>query len=155
LNGGQIPNPNVVRVAPSTGYHRVEGNRRASCNGPVSDLTPPKSLASRFATFSSLYGGGVCTGAARVHGRHAGAVANFLHHGALADRAAGRGQVGTSTHPLNHMHRRWRGEDGEEGCRPQRYTAMKKLRIVILRFGTRDRNWSLNDGQIQNPSARL
>jgi hypothetical protein len=29
LNEGQIPNPNVVRVAPGTGYHRVEGNRRA------------------------------------------------------------------------------------------------------------------------------
>jgi hypothetical protein len=32
-------------------------------------------------------------------------------------------------------------------------TAMKKLRIVILGFGAR--NWSLNDGQIQNPPARL
>jgi hypothetical protein len=28
LNDGQIPNPNVVRVASGTGYHRVEGNRR-------------------------------------------------------------------------------------------------------------------------------
>jgi hypothetical protein len=34
LNDGQIPNPNVARVAPGTGYHRVEGNRRASRNGP-------------------------------------------------------------------------------------------------------------------------
>jgi hypothetical protein len=40
LNDGQSPNPNVVRVAPGTGYHRVEGNRRASRNGPVSDLPP-------------------------------------------------------------------------------------------------------------------
>ena len=40
LNDGQIPNPNVVRVAPGTGYHRAEGNRRASRNGPVSDLPP-------------------------------------------------------------------------------------------------------------------
>jgi hypothetical protein len=40
LNDGQIPNPNVVRVALGTGYHRVEGNRRASRNGRVSDLPP-------------------------------------------------------------------------------------------------------------------
>jgi hypothetical protein len=33
LNDGQIPNPNVVRVALGTGYHRVELNRRASRNG--------------------------------------------------------------------------------------------------------------------------
>ena len=38
-----IPNPNVVRVARGTGYHRVEGNWRASRNGPVSDL-PPETL---------------------------------------------------------------------------------------------------------------
>jgi hypothetical protein len=29
---------------------------------------------------------------------------------------------------------------------------MKKLRIVILGLARRDRKWSLNDGQIQNPS---
>jgi hypothetical protein len=40
LNDGQIPNPNVVRIAPGTRYHRVEGKRRASRNGPVSDLPP-------------------------------------------------------------------------------------------------------------------
>jgi hypothetical protein len=40
LNDGQIPNPNVARVALGTGYQRVEGNRRASRNGPVSDLPP-------------------------------------------------------------------------------------------------------------------
>ena len=34
LNDGQIPNPNVARVAPGTEYHRVEENRRASRNGP-------------------------------------------------------------------------------------------------------------------------
>jgi hypothetical protein len=39
-NDGQIPNPTVVRVAPGTSYYRVEGNRRASRNGPVSDLPP-------------------------------------------------------------------------------------------------------------------
>ena len=39
LNDGQIPNPNGVRVAPGTGYHRVEGNRRVSRDGPVSDLS--------------------------------------------------------------------------------------------------------------------
>jgi hypothetical protein len=36
LNDRQIPNPNVVRVAFGTGYHRVEGNRRASRNRRVS-----------------------------------------------------------------------------------------------------------------------
>jgi hypothetical protein len=40
LNDGQIPNPNVVRVALGTGYNRVEGNRRASRNGRASDLPP-------------------------------------------------------------------------------------------------------------------
>jgi hypothetical protein len=40
LNEGQIPNVRVVRVALGTGYHRVEGNRRASRNGRVSDLPP-------------------------------------------------------------------------------------------------------------------
>jgi hypothetical protein len=40
LNEEQIPNPNVVRVAPGTGYNRVEGNRRASRNGRVSDPPP-------------------------------------------------------------------------------------------------------------------
>jgi hypothetical protein len=49
LNDGQIPNRRVIRVHVSTGYHRVEGNRRASCNGPVSDL-PPETPTSRFAT---------------------------------------------------------------------------------------------------------
>jgi hypothetical protein len=37
---GQIPNFRGVRVHVSTGYHRVEGNRRASRNGLVSDLPP-------------------------------------------------------------------------------------------------------------------
>jgi hypothetical protein len=54
LNDGQIPIPDVIRVALGTGYHRVEGSRRASRNGPVSDL-PPETLTSRFATFPSLY----------------------------------------------------------------------------------------------------
>jgi hypothetical protein len=41
-------------------------------------------------------------------------------------------------------------------CVCESHTTMQKLRIVILRFGTaRDRNWCLNDGRIQNPSARL
>jgi hypothetical protein len=38
LNDGQIPNVRAVRVHVSTGYNRVEGNRRASRNGLVSDL---------------------------------------------------------------------------------------------------------------------
>jgi hypothetical protein len=50
---GPIPNPNVVRVAPGTGNHRVEGNRRASRNGLVA-ISHPQSLPSRFATFASL-----------------------------------------------------------------------------------------------------
>ena len=40
LNDGQIPNFRGVRVASDTGYNRVEGNRRASRNGPVSDPPP-------------------------------------------------------------------------------------------------------------------
>jgi hypothetical protein len=40
LKDGQISIPNFVRVADGTGYHRGEGNRRASRNGPVSDLPP-------------------------------------------------------------------------------------------------------------------
>jgi hypothetical protein len=44
-NEGQIPNTRGVRVHVSTGYHRVEGNRRASRNGRVSDL-PPETLRS-------------------------------------------------------------------------------------------------------------
>ena len=40
LNEGKIPHFRGVRVALGTGYHRVEGNRRAWRNGPVSDLPP-------------------------------------------------------------------------------------------------------------------
>jgi hypothetical protein len=40
LNDAQSPNPNVVRVASGTRYHRVAGDRRASRNGRVSDLPP-------------------------------------------------------------------------------------------------------------------
>jgi hypothetical protein len=40
LDDGRIPNPSVVRVAPGTRYYRVEGNRRASRTGLVSDLPP-------------------------------------------------------------------------------------------------------------------
>ena len=43
------------RVFASTGYNRVERDRRASRNGRVSDLPPEvKSLTLRFATVSSL-----------------------------------------------------------------------------------------------------
>jgi hypothetical protein len=52
LNDGQTPNPNVVCVALGTRYSRVEGNRRASRNGRVSDPHPEESLTSRFATFA-------------------------------------------------------------------------------------------------------
>jgi hypothetical protein len=37
---GHIPNVHGVRVHVGTGYNRVEGNRRASRNGRVSDLPP-------------------------------------------------------------------------------------------------------------------
>jgi hypothetical protein len=40
LEDGRIPNSRGVRVALSTGYKSVEGSRRASRNGPVSDLPP-------------------------------------------------------------------------------------------------------------------
>jgi hypothetical protein len=43
----QIPNPNVVRVAPGTGNRRVGGNRRASRNGSVSDPHNPLRYDSR------------------------------------------------------------------------------------------------------------
>jgi hypothetical protein len=44
LNDGQITTPNGVRVAPGTVYHRVEGNRWASCIGRVSELPPENPL---------------------------------------------------------------------------------------------------------------
>jgi hypothetical protein len=43
LNEGRAPNCRGVRVHVSTGYSRVEGNRRASRNGRVSDI-PLESL---------------------------------------------------------------------------------------------------------------
>ena len=46
LNDGQIPNPNVARVAPGMVYHRVEGNRRASRNGP-GERSPTRNPSSR------------------------------------------------------------------------------------------------------------
>jgi hypothetical protein len=66
LNDGQIPNPNGVRVAPGTGYHRVEGNQRESRNGPVSDLPPeiPKVTSRNFCVtvgFASSVAGWNCT----------------------------------------------------------------------------------------------
>jgi hypothetical protein len=50
--------PNVVRVAPGTGYHRVEGNRRASRDGPVGDLPPEIPSSHDSLTFPSLYAHG-------------------------------------------------------------------------------------------------
>jgi hypothetical protein len=52
LNDGQIPNVRVVRVRVSTGYTRVEGNRRASRNGRVSS-SPTEIPTIRL--FPSLY----------------------------------------------------------------------------------------------------
>jgi hypothetical protein len=48
LNDGQIPNSRGVRVHVSTGYNRVEGNRRAPRNGRVS--CSPTRNPLRFAT---------------------------------------------------------------------------------------------------------
>ena len=42
LNDAQIPNCRGVHVALGTGYSRVEGNRRASRNGRVSDRSPTR-----------------------------------------------------------------------------------------------------------------
>jgi hypothetical protein len=54
LNNGQIPNPSVVRVAYGTGYHRGEGNRRASGNGPVSEPPPENPNVTDSLSFASL-----------------------------------------------------------------------------------------------------
>jgi hypothetical protein len=51
LNEEHTPNFRGVRVHVSTGYKRVEGNRRASRNGRVSDLPPEINVNERFATF--------------------------------------------------------------------------------------------------------
>jgi hypothetical protein len=103
LNDGQTPSPNVVRVAPGTGYCRVEGNRRASRNGRVSDL-PPETTNVTIRTFS------------------------------IAVRAVGMGHA-------------------EQGGGVQR---CRSCECVAEEFGTwRNRKWSLNDGQIRFPSARL
>jgi hypothetical protein len=51
LNDGQIPHFRGVRVHVSPGYHRAEGNRRASRSCLVSDLHP-KPPTTRFANFS-------------------------------------------------------------------------------------------------------
>ena len=84
LNDGQIPNVRGVRVHVRTGYHRVEGNRRASRNGP--DLSHPNPLNDS-QTFSIAVGGG---GARAAHGgrRPAGAAAALGRRGA-ASRAGG------------------------------------------------------------------
>ena len=92
MNDGQIPNPNVVRTAPGTRYHRVEGNRRASRNGRVSDLPPetPHVYYVSFydsLTFASLPAGGELCGSE-------GACARARRH-----RAAGGGGPG-ETLPL-------------------------------------------------------
>jgi hypothetical protein len=60
LNDGQIPNFRGVRVHASSGYNRVEGNRR----GLVSAL-PPKSLRYDSQTFPSLVYGGALSAAPR------------------------------------------------------------------------------------------
>jgi hypothetical protein len=67
LNEGQISqNCRGVRVSLGAGFDRVEGNRRASRDGPVSDL-PPEIPNVRFVTFSIAVRGWTC-GSGRVSG---------------------------------------------------------------------------------------
>jgi hypothetical protein len=128
LNDGQIPNPNVVRVAPGTGYHRVQGNRRASRNGPVSDL-PPETLTLRFATFASLYGRGgsrkisPARGDARERTRQAASARRQILHAVLQRHQAR--QAGAQ-----------RGDGGphEEGCActpPPSLTSQRQLHHAV------------------------
>jgi hypothetical protein len=55
LNDGQTPNFRGARVHVSTSYNRVEGNRRASRNGCVSDLPPEIPNVALRIVFASLY----------------------------------------------------------------------------------------------------
>ena len=57
-----MPLPNGVLVATGPGYHRVEGDRWASRNGPVSDVSNSETLALRFETFSPRMRVGGTTG---------------------------------------------------------------------------------------------
>jgi hypothetical protein len=86
LNDGQIPNPNGVRVASGAGYHRVEGNRRASRNGPVSDISHPNVTNSRLLRR--------CTGAGQAAGA---AGAGRLGRGIHAARAGTSQQQNSCT----------------------------------------------------------
>jgi hypothetical protein len=54
LNDGQIQNPNAVRVALGTGYHRVEGNRRASRKRPRVSDPPPETPRVTIRNFFSI-----------------------------------------------------------------------------------------------------
>ena len=56
-NEAQIPNVRGVRVHVSTGYHRVEGTRRVSVNGRVSDISIPPEIASVTSHFLFSVGG--------------------------------------------------------------------------------------------------
>jgi hypothetical protein len=66
LNDGPIPNCRGLRVHASTGNNRVEGNRRASRNGRVSDL-PPDLPTVTIRNFLVVEGGG----GVLPHARHA------------------------------------------------------------------------------------
>jgi hypothetical protein len=81
LNDGRIPNPNGVRVAPGTGYHLVQGNRRASRNGGVSDPAPETPSAKRFATFCIL-----CTGGGGGDARDDEMVPGAIRHPSASQR---------------------------------------------------------------------
>ena len=55
LNEGQTPNVRGVHVHASTGYDRVEGNRRASRNGRVGDLPSPQRHDSQLFSYRCMH----------------------------------------------------------------------------------------------------
>jgi hypothetical protein len=100
----------------------------STVQGPFS-VAPCQTLALRFATLFIA----VCepTPILRTEGAHAPHFM-FERHGDVRLRVVGG------------------GEGGQRGMKVCHLTAIKK-RIVILGFGTSDREWLLNDGQIQKP----
>jgi hypothetical protein len=103
LNDGQIPHFCIARVHVTTGYNRVEGDRRASRNG--APLPPEESLAFRLVAFcdgcsgglrGGLHDGGDAAqggggearrGGGRERGRAAGGGAGTARAGVAAARA--------------------------------------------------------------------
>jgi hypothetical protein len=106
LNDGQIPNSRGVRVALGTGYDRVEGNRRASRNGRVSDLSPEIPHVTIRDFFIAVQRADR-SGGTRQRGRRVSEGQRTERH-RLAVRGGDegrhvRGGGATSQHPLAHM----------------------------------------------------